>query len=142
MGDVTEQISRAAQDAVRTSVARGKGSLDYSEGSLTMAEELLAEAAVWIAELTPGQLSTLIQNFGCYVLEVGRWEFGGRYYWHDNRSQPVLVVGEPDFRVAILAWDRVRCRLHGDASNNIPFFYAGFAARARQAAPGVDVLYV
>ena len=52
------------------------------------------------------------------------------------------MVGEPAFRVALLAWDRVRGRLSGDAAANIPFFYAGFAERARRAEPGADALYV
>jgi hypothetical protein len=73
---------------------------------------------------------------------VGRREFGGRYLWHDERDQPVLVVGEPNFRVAMIAWDKVRGRVGGDAGENIPFFYAGFAERARQAKAGDDALYV
>jgi hypothetical protein len=44
--------------------------------------------------------------------------------------------------VALLTWDQVRGRLSGDLSCNIPFLYAGFAERARQAKPGSDALYV
>lgn len=47
----------------------------------------------------------------------------GRYSWYDQPDQPVLVVGDPTFRVAILAWDKVRGRLGGDAGDNIPSFY-------------------
>jgi hypothetical protein len=60
----------------------------------------------------------------------------------NRRNAPVLVVGEPAFRVALLTWDRVRARLSGDAADNIPFFYAGFAERVRQGEPGSDVLFV
>ncbi len=90
--------------------------------------------------MTPEQVTALVQDFGCYILEVGRRQFGGRYQWHDGRDQPVLVVGETAFRVAILAWDKVRGRLGGDEGDNIPFFYAGFAGRARQAVPGFVVV--
>ena len=77
--------------------------LDYSEASLGVLENILAQAADW--GLVPDQLEALVQPFGCCILEVGRREFGGRYLWHTGRDAPVLVVGEPGFRVAILTWD-------------------------------------
>ena len=141
MGEFSDQVAAAAEDAVAMCERRGRG-LDYSEASLAAAEDMLAEAGEWLGEMTPDQITTLVQDFGCYVLEVGRREFGGRYLWHDGRDQPVLVVGEPAFRVAMLAWDKVRGRLGGDAGDSIPFLYAGFAGRARAAVPGTDVLYV
>jgi hypothetical protein len=54
----------------------------------------------------------------------------------------VLIVGEPLFHVAMITFDKVRGRLSGDASDNIPFFYDGFAERARKAEPGMRAFYV
>ena len=54
----------------------------------------------------------------------------------------MLVVGEPAFRVAMIARDKVRGRLSGDRGDNLPFFYQGFAERVRRAEPGDDALYV
>ena len=142
MEELPYQIARSAEKAVAMCTGRGGGELDYSEASLAVVEDMLAEAGQWLAEMTPEQVATLVQDFGCYILEVGRREFGGRYQWHDGRDQAVLVVGEPAFRVAILTGDKVRGRLGGDEGDNIPFFYAGFAAQARQAVPGTDSLYV
>jgi hypothetical protein len=142
MDELPDQIARSADKAVAMCEGRGGGKLDYSETSLAVVEDVLAEAGQWLSELSPEQVTALVQNFGCYVLEVGRREFGGRYQWHDGRDQPVLVVGEPTFRIAMLSWDKVRGRLGGDKGDNIPFFFAGFAERARQATPGTDVLYV
>jgi hypothetical protein len=142
LDDLTQDIVRAAEDAVAACEhLRGKP-LDYTEASLAAVEEALAEAAGWHDELTAEQLQNLAQSFGCYVLEVARREFGGRYCWFDRRNAPVLVVGEPVFRVALLTWDQVQGRLSGDAGCNIPFLYAGFAERVRQAEPGTDALYV
>ena len=62
--------------------------------------------------------------------------------WHEPHDQPVLVVGEPAFHVALMTWNKVRGRLGGDAADNLPFFYDGFAATARQAVPGRRVIYV
>ena len=49
---------------------------------------------------------------------------------------------EPAYHVAFMTWDKVRGRLGGDLADNLPFFYDGFAERARQAAPGTRALYV
>ena len=142
MDELSDQITRAAEKAVALCEARGGNRLDYSEPSLAVVEEMLVEAGQWLSEMTPKETATLVEDCGCYVLEVARREFGGRYLWHDGREQPVLVVGESAFRVAIITWDKVRGRLGGDAGDNPPFFYAGFARRARQAVPGTDALYV
>ncbi len=142
MDDFTQQIASAAENAVALCEYHCAAALDYSEASLQFVERTLAEADRWAGELTAEQLKTEIESVGCYILEVGRREFGGRYLWHDERNQPILVVGEPTRRIALLAQDKVRGRLGGDAGDNIPFFYAGFVDRARSAQPGTDVLYV
>lgn len=142
MDDLTKDIAGTAAVAVRMAEARGETVLDFSEASLQSVEEMLAEAAEFVEEIPEEDFATLVQNFGCYLMEVGRTEFGGRYYWLRERNQPVLVVGEPDYRVAMLGWEKVRGRLSGDEGDNIPFFYAGFAKRSREAKVGDDVLYV
>ena len=142
MDELTQQIARAAEDAVAVCEHLHGIPLDYSEASLVVVEDTLGEAAGWDGELTPEQLQGFARSFGCYILEVARREFGGRYCWFERRDAPVLVVGEPSFRVALLTWDRVRARLSGDPTDNIPFFCAGFAERVRQAEPGTDALYV
>ena len=53
---------------------------------------MLAEAAEFTSEMTPGEITTLAQNVGCYILEVGRREFGGQYYWFDQRDQLVNTI--------------------------------------------------
>jgi hypothetical protein len=142
MDELTQQIVDAAAQAVVLCESRPGGELDFTEASLSVVEEMLAEAAQYSADLTPGQLTGLAQQFGSYILEVGRREFGGRYLWHDQRDQPVLVVGEPKLRIAMIAWDKVRGRVGGDEADNIQFFYSGFAERARKATSGDDALYV
>jgi hypothetical protein len=142
MDALARDIAEAAEDAVAVSEYLRGEPLDYSEASLMDVAETLAEAGGWDDELNPEELQNLARSFGCYVLEVARREFGGRYCWFDQRDAPVLVVGEPVFRVALLTWDQVRGRLSGDSVSNIPFLYAGFAERVRRAEPGTDALYV
>lgn len=142
MDGLADQIASSAKNVVTMSEERGSGKLNYEEASLAVVEEMLTAAVQWLAGMTTEQVTMLVDDFGCYVLEVARREFGGNYQWHRDRDQPVLVVGEPVFRVAILTWDKVRGRLGGDQGDNIPFFYAGFAERVRRAVPGTDALFV
>ncbi|GAB7036893.1 MULTISPECIES: hypothetical protein [Catenuloplanes] len=116
--------------------------LDYSARSLDRVDAMLAEAAQFRDEMPPGAFDSVAEQFGCYVLEVGRREFGGDYVWHPERRAPVLVVGAPAYRVSLLTWDKMKGRLAGDEADDVPFFYAGFAGRARAARPGDSVLYV
>ena len=142
MNELEAEIATFAARAVEACESRGGGFLDYSEASLEIVESMLAEVAEYAQQLSPDQVSIVVHEFGCYVLEVGRKEFGGCYQWHDGREQPVLVVGEPAFRIAMLAWDKVRGRIGGDTGDNIPFHYSGFAERARKAKAGDDAIYV
>jgi hypothetical protein len=142
MDDFTQQITDKAAKAVETFRERANDALDYSESSLAVVEEMLAEASHYVNDMPDAQVNGLVQLLGCYLFEVGRREFGGRYCWHDGRDQPVLVVGEPEYRVAMIAFDKIKGRLSGDEGDNIPFFYEGFASRARTAKPGTDALYV
>lgn len=142
MDEFTQQVAHAASEAVGTSEVMSCGVLDYSESSLAVLESMIGEVAAYFEAMTPDQRKTATQQFGCYILEVGRRQFGGRYAWFERRNQPVLIVGEPAFRVAVITWDKVHGRLSGDAADNIPFFYSGFAERVRRAEPGTDALYV
>jgi hypothetical protein len=79
MDELADEIARSAEKAVAMCEGRGGGELDYSEASPAVVEDMLAEASQWLSELTPEQLTMLVQDLGCYVLELGRREFGGRY---------------------------------------------------------------
>ena len=142
MDALSHDIAEAAENAVAVCEHLGGEPLDYSEASLAEVDKTLAEAASWDDELTPAQFQDFARSFGCYVLEVARREFGGRYCWFNQQNAPVLIVGEPVFRVTLLTWDQVRGRLLGDQHCNIPFLYAGFAERVRRAEPGTNALYV
>jgi hypothetical protein len=142
MSDLQQEVARMAAEAVAIVRDRTGATIDFSEASLSSVEEALEEASGYFAGLNTDQATKLIQWFGCYVLEVGRKQFGGEYLWHDKRDQPVLVIGEPKFHVAIITWNRVRGRVLGDKGDNIPFFFEGFAERAKRAKPGDRALFV
>ena len=137
---MTNQIQANAASAVEQLQRRAAGKLDYSPASLAVVEEMLAEASN--QSLSSTARDALIELLGCYILEVALREHGGKYAWFEDRKQPVLIVGEPGFHVAMITFDKVRGRLSGDLGDNIPFFYEGFADRVRTATPGTNALYV
>jgi hypothetical protein len=137
---MTNQVQINAESAVKQLQGSVSRMLDYTPASLEAVESILAEASAQV--LTPASKEALIELLGCYILEVGFRQHGGRFSWYEERKQPVLIVGEPEFHVAMIAFDRVRGRLSGDLGDNIPFFYQGFSGRATECKPGTRALYV
>ncbi|WP_141693735.1 hypothetical protein [Cupriavidus alkaliphilus] len=142
MSELQQEVQRLAAKALADFNDRADGRLDFSEGSLQIVEELLAEASMYREDLLSEAVEGLVTRFGCYILEVGRQQFGGTYSWLEERNQPVLVVGDPQSHTALGTWDKVRGRLSGDTGDNIPFFFEGFAERVRTSSGGGRTLYI
>ena len=142
MDDLGAQIGTKAKLAVAQLNEQANGRLDYSERSLQAVEELLAEASPYASEMDSANRKALVELLGSYILEVAFRAHGGTFYWDKKRDQPVLVAGEPTFHVGIMTFDKVNGRLAGDKADNIPFFYEGFAARVKSAAPGTNAVYL
>ena len=140
--DLQSEVQRMADLALDNLQERAGGALDYSPESLDVVEEILAEASQHFSEMPDEQIRGLVQQVGCYILEVAYKKFGGQYLWHDDQDAPVLVVGEPDKHVAIVTWGKVNGRLAGDPGDNIAYFFEGFAERAALAPAGTKALYV
>jgi len=142
MNAILEEVTTAAERAVVSLQARAGGRLDFSVESLGAVDEMLVEASAYVAELDEAVVTGLVQQLGCYVLEVGRRAFGGEYFWHEEGEQPILVVGEPAAHVGLMTWSRIVGRLTGDEGDDIVFFFAGFAQEAGQPEPGSNVLFL
>jgi hypothetical protein len=98
VGELPDEIAKAAERAVQMSADRGGASLDYSEASMSLVEEILAEAADYGDQLSEAQRRRLAEDFGSYILEVARRTYGGRYLWYQDR-EPVLMVGDDTSRM-------------------------------------------
>jgi len=142
MNAIQDQVAAAADHAVMSLQARAGGRLDFSVASLKAVDEMLVEVSAFVADLEEDVVTDLVQQLGCYVLEVGRRAYGGQYFWHEEGEQPILVVGEPEAHVALMAWSKVTGRITGDEGDDIVFFFDGFAAKAAQAEPGSSVLFL
>ncbi len=142
MNAIQDEVTAAADRAVASLQSRAGGRLDFSVASLAAVDEMLAEASAYVTDLDEAVVTGLVQQVGCYVLEVGRRAFGGEYFWHEEGEQPILVVGEPDAHVALMTWSKVVGRLTGDEGDDIVFFFEGFAAKAAAPEPGTKVLFL
>jgi hypothetical protein len=142
MNELASAVGEKAALAVAQFQERAGGKLDYSVKSLEMVEEMLSEASSYRAEMSQKDQKAIVELFGSYILMIAHKQYGGSFFWDDERDQPVLVVGEPKFHVAILTFNKVRGRLGGNKADNIPFFYAGFAERAGEAKPGTHATYL
>jgi len=121
-GKLEEDIRYTAESFTRNFADRGN--FDFSIESLQSLDELLDEAGDF--ELEEEQLDSISSMAGCYVFEVARRNFGGVYVWSPDRQQPVLVTGEPDFSVSLLAFDKVKGRIRNGAEDHIPFYFSGY----------------
>jgi len=142
MNAIQEEVVATAERAVAALQERAGGRLDGSVDSLKAVDEMLVEVSGYVADLDEAVVTSLVQQLGCYVLEVGRRAYGGEYFWHQEGEQPVLVVGEPEAHVALMAWSKVTGRITGDAGDDIVFFFDGFAAKAARPEPGTNVLFL
>jgi hypothetical protein len=142
MNAIFEEVTSAADRAVASLQARAGGRLDFSVASLAAVDEMLVEASDYVADLDETVVTGLVQQVGCYVLEVGRRAFGGEYLWHEEGEQPILVVGEPEAHVALMTWSKVVGRLTGDVGDDIVFFFRGFAEKAAAPEAGTNVMFL
>jgi hypothetical protein len=136
---LASQVAKLAMNAVALASEHGVA-LDFTEGSLEALDRCLGQFAA--ASISDEEKERATQLFAAYLLEVGRRAHGGYFQWWYERKAPVLCVGDPDCHIGMLAIDKVRGRIGGDDADNIPYFYAGFAERARRRKPGDSATYV
>lgn len=137
MANLNEDILDASKKVLSSNDA-----LDYSPQSISIVEAMLSEASDFVNDMPLNQVENIIQNFGCYILEVARRQFKGRFAWNEKQKQPVFITGEPQANIAIMTWDKVKGRLSGDEGDNINYFYDGFVERSKEPKPGENILFV
>lgn len=136
--DYTRDMIKSADFFISSSSNRFTG-LDYSVKSLEVVENALEEASDFYDEMEEKQKQSLINSVGSYVFEVARKNFGGKYFWYDQLNQPILVTGQPEFEVSILAFEKVKGRLENGKEDNIPFYFAGYVERVNNKQSGMIV---
>jgi len=103
-----------------------KGNFDYSVESLKALDAILDELSEF--DLDEDALRSASSLAGCYVFEVARRNYGGAYGWLEDKEQPYILTGAPDYSVCLLAFEKVRGRLVNGKEDAIPFYFDGFIA--------------
>lgn len=114
--------------------------LDFTEASLQGVEEVLDAAHK--GRVNEATRNSMINLLGSYVLHTAKTLNGGAYQMFEERPQPLLVCGLPNYSVGFLAMEKVAGRINGDEGDNIPFFYGGLVRAIERATPGSHALIV
>lgn len=121
--------SKLEQDIIATAESfvnnfSDKGNFDYSVLSLLKLDDLLEELFEY--QIDDHTLDSVSSMAGCYIFEVARRNYGGLYFWVQERDQPVLVTGEPEYSISIFAFDKVRGRIRNGKEDDIPYYFDGY----------------
>ncbi|WP_350287748.1 hypothetical protein [uncultured Croceitalea sp.] len=136
-----EKSTNNAERLISSFNERLDDGLDYSESSLNVLdEEILSLFSENKDDMDSGMLEDIIAQAGSYIFEVARRNYGGKYYWYDQLNQPILVTGQPNFEISILAFEKVKQRIENGNEDKIPFFFAGYSERVKKGAKGDKVL--
>lgn len=127
MGQLINDIKSTAEAYVDN--FKKLGNLDYSIGSLKIVDEQLDDLSCY--DLNEEEIYNICSMIGCYVFETARKNYGGTYYWLEKEKEPILIAGEPDFKVSIRAWDKVNKFLKNGMEDNITFYIAGYKSHIK-----------
>nr|WP_315258686.1 hypothetical protein [uncultured Flavobacterium sp.] len=100
--------------------------LDFSVKSLIVLDQLLEDVSDFYEDMDDAQQQNIVSKAGAYIFEVAKQNYGGKFFWYDNLNQPILVAGQPEFEISLLAFEKVKGRLENGYEDNIPFFFQGF----------------
>ena len=113
-----------------------EGQLNYSENSLLNVDWFVEDQYQFGDPLNSEYNNEIIELVGSYVLEVARQIYGGNYFWNEDKTEPILVTGQPEFEISFSIYDRVRTRLETEHSENILYYFNLFAEKVKNAKPG------
>lgn len=105
---------------------KNKANLDFSVESLEILDKILEENTDVYRESDNETKRKIIIKAGSYIFEVARQNFGGNYYWYEQLDQPILVTGQPEYEMSLLAYEKVKGRFENGIEDSIPFFFEGY----------------
>lgn len=101
-----------------------RGNFNFSVESLQELDDILDELNDY--ELDENALYSAASMAGSYIFEVAKRNYGGEYYWVEEKKQPVLVTGQPNFSVSIYAFEKAKDRIVNGKEDSIPFYFKGY----------------
>ncbi|MBK6521604.1 MAG: hypothetical protein KBG47_11450 [Bacteroidia bacterium] len=113
-----------------------EGQLNYSENSLLNVDWFVDDQYQFGDPLNAEYNNEIIELVGSYVLEVARRIYGGNYSWNEEKTEPILITGQPEFEISLSIYDKVRTRLETEHSENIIYYFNLFAEKVKAAKAG------
>ncbi|KRC61556.1 hypothetical protein ASE14_11965 [Agromyces sp. Root81] len=114
----------AASFVLDTADPEARAGLDYSRASLRTVDDILGELHRR-GDTLPADEQLLVS---AYVFETLRREFGGEYRRRDGENPWILVIGEPDFQLEVLAMRKIVGRVENGDEDGLVFFSDGIPA--------------
>ena len=140
--DLTRHIAENAELCSNHFNEEYSGKLDFSLESISVIEEILDDVSNRKKSLHKEERSWLINIVGSYVFEVGRQNFGGKYYWLPATNETILITGQPIFAIAIIVFQKVIGRIDNGKDDSITFFFQGYVDSVLNAEPGASITYI
>lgn len=98
--------------------------LDFSVDSLHILDKVIEDNRAFYKQGDDETKRKMIIRIGAYIFEVARQNYGGAYFWYNRLDQPVLVTGQPEFEMSLLAYERTKLRFENTREeDNIPTFF-------------------
>jgi hypothetical protein len=136
---IGKQVKLRAEEFIISYGEHYKG-LDYSQQSLIVLDRLLDDYSQQWKDLSSEKKNEVVTNASSYILWVACRQYGGNFYWSEEEQQPVLVIGEPDYRVATMPQNKVSSRIEQGDSHNIIIYYRKIAESIQQATNNSNIL--
>ncbi|MDF3837572.1 hypothetical protein P3W85_32175 [Cupriavidus basilensis] len=90
MSELQEEVQRLAAKALADFNDRAQGRLDFSEESLQVVEEMLAEASEYRDDLPSEAVEGLVTRLGCYTWKSVASSLEARIHGSKNEISPCL----------------------------------------------------
>lgn len=113
-----------------------EGQLNYSENSLLNVDWFVEDQYQFGDPLNSEYNNEIIELVGSYIFEVARRIYGGNYNWNKDKTEPILITGQPEYEISFAIYDKVRKRLETEHSENILYHFNLFAEKVKNAKPG------
>lgn len=136
---IGKQIKLRAEEFVITYGNQYKG-LDYSQQSLTVLDRLLVSFREIWNDMSDDDKTEVLTNISSYMLWVAKTQYNGNFYWSEKHAQPVLVIGEPDYRVAFMPQAEVKNSIEQDNAHPLAGFYRKISDELQKATPQTNIL--
>ena len=128
MNDFENEVKRLSYEFIKSLPQYLISEMDYSVKSIKSLDDFLdIGSSLYKSDgISEQNIESVVDGAGSYILEIGRRNFGGEYLWYEERNQPILVTGRPDFQIGLLAYEKVRSRIINGSEDDLCFFFQGY----------------